>query len=147
MDEIALLIADLYEAAGAARRLGERLAAAEGQTQARWQALSVFSGPPLTVPQAARRLGVFRQGVQRVVGELERDGLLRSMPNPDHKTSSLVILTDAGRDVLARINRRAQRAHQQPLKEFPADRAAALRAQLRSLTAALGATRTASEDE
>jgi DNA-binding MarR family transcriptional regulator len=144
---MALLIADLYEAAGASRRLGERLAATEGQTQARWQLLSVFSGPPLTVPQAARRLGVFRQGVQRLVGELERDGLLRSVPNPDHKTSSLVVLTDAGRDLLARINLRAQRVHEQQLHDFPSDRAAALRAELRSLTAAIGATPLGFEDE
>jgi DNA-binding MarR family transcriptional regulator len=31
---------------------------------------------------------------------LERDGLLQSKPNPDHKTSSLVVLTDAGRNLL-----------------------------------------------
>ncbi|MGW8557309.1 hypothetical protein [Streptomyces tubercidicus] len=39
-EELALLVADVYEAAGALRRAGETLAAAEGQTQARWQLMS-----------------------------------------------------------------------------------------------------------
>lgn len=65
-DEIARLVADVFELAGLLRRSGEVVAAREGHTQARWQLLSVVSDRALTVPQAARRLGVTRQGVQRV---------------------------------------------------------------------------------
>lgn len=61
-DEMALLVADVFEAAGLLRRSGEAIAATEGQTQARWQLLSVVSEEPLTVAQAARRLGIARQG-------------------------------------------------------------------------------------
>nr|MDT0666938.1 helix-turn-helix domain-containing protein [Micromonospora sp. DSM 115978] len=100
-DELALLIADVYEAAGALRRSGERLAATEGQTQARWQVLSVLSGAPLTVPAAARRLGISRQAVQRTAGELVADGLAQFVANPDHRTAGLLQLTDDGRHVLS----------------------------------------------
>lgn len=106
-DEIASLVADVYELAGLFRRSGEAIAAREGQTQARWQFLSVIADDPLTVPQAARRLGVTRQAVQRVVNELLDDGLVEPEANPDHRTSSLMTLTGSGRQVLARINKLA----------------------------------------
>jgi hypothetical protein len=52
---------DIYEAAGVFRHVGEAIAGAEGQTEVRWQLLSVSSGRSQTVPQAARRLGLTRQ--------------------------------------------------------------------------------------
>ena len=54
MDAFALLVADVYDAAGVLRRLGEQTAATEGQTQARWQVLSVISDGDWTVPMARR---------------------------------------------------------------------------------------------
>lgn len=42
-DEIARLVADVFELAGLLRRSGEVVAAREGHTQARWQLLSVVS--------------------------------------------------------------------------------------------------------
>ena len=85
--ELPLLIADLFEAAGAMRRRGDQIAAVAGQTQARWQVLSVLSDGHWTVPQVARRLGVSRQAVQRIVDELRNDGLVGLKPNPDHERS------------------------------------------------------------
>ena len=109
--EMPLLIADLYEAAGAARARGERIAARAGQTQARWQVLSVLSQGDWSVAQAARRLGVARQGVQRLVNELERAGLVRYEPNPRHLRSPLVRLSDDGHAVLAQITGAARGWH------------------------------------
>jgi hypothetical protein len=63
-DRFALLVADVYDAAGVLRRLGERIAATEGQTQARWQVLSVMPEGTWTVPMAADRLVTRRQAVQ-----------------------------------------------------------------------------------
>lgn len=111
-DEMALLVADVYEAAGLLRRSGEAIAAAEGQTQARWQLLSVVSGAPLSVAQAARRLGVSRQAVQRVANELVRDELAAFRTNPDHRSSPLLALTPTGQDVLSRITSRATEVHE-----------------------------------
>ncbi|UUO00598.1 MarR family transcriptional regulator [Mycolicibacterium novocastrense] len=106
-DEIALLIADVYELAGLLRRSGEAIAAGQGQTQARWQLLSVVSELPRSVPQAARRLGVSRQGVQRVANDLVAAGLAEFRLNPDHRTSPLLGPTAEGRRVLRGITERA----------------------------------------
>ena len=106
-DDMALLVADVYELAGLLRRSGEAAAATQGQTQARWQLLSVICDEALTVPQAARRLGVTRQGVQRVANELVVAGLAEFQSNPDHRTSPLLALTNDGRDVLDAITERA----------------------------------------
>jgi DNA-binding MarR family transcriptional regulator len=105
--EVSLLSADLYEAAGAVRQVGEAVAGKVGQTQARWQVLSVLSSSGWTVPQAARRLGVTRQSVQRVVDLLIADGLVELRPNPDHARSPIAQLTPLGVDTLDRIREAA----------------------------------------
>jgi DNA-binding MarR family transcriptional regulator len=106
-DVLASFIADVLELAGLFRRVADHIARQEGQTQARWYALSVFSGDPLTVSQAARRLGTTRQAVQRSTDELLAQGLATIEPNPDHRTSPFIRLTPDGRTVLARISRAA----------------------------------------
>jgi len=75
-----------------------------GQTQARWQVLSVCSDGHWTVPDAARRLGVTRQAVQRVADLLVEDGLVYYEANPAHLRSPHVRLTAAGRAALAAID-------------------------------------------
>lgn len=136
-DDIALLVADIYEAAGALRKSGDAVAKTEGQTQARWQLLSVLSGDATSVPRAARRLGVSRQGVQRIANNLVDDGLARWTSNPDHRSSPLLTLTAAGERALAAITARASDAH----RAFTADLAAAdiqlARNVLQRLTAAV----------
>ncbi|WP_329201680.1 MULTISPECIES: MarR family winged helix-turn-helix transcriptional regulator [unclassified Streptomyces] len=133
-EELALLVADVYEAAGALRRAGEALAGTEGQTQARWQLMSVVSEEPLPVARAARRLGVARQGVQRIANELVRDGLAQFRDNPDHRTSPLLALTGAGQRVLNAITARAATAHQAVGEGLTECDLAAVRALLRRLT-------------
>ncbi|MEU3027666.1 MarR family winged helix-turn-helix transcriptional regulator [Streptomyces incarnatus] len=137
-DELALLVADVYEAAGALRRAGEALAAAEGQTQARWQLMSAVSDQPLPVARAARRLGVARQGVQRIANELVRDGLAEYRDNPDHLTSPLLALTAVGHRTLGAITGRAATAHQVMAEGIAASDLAAAREVLRRLTRRTG---------
>ena len=103
-DALPLVVADVFELAGALRRRGDELAGRLGQTQARWQVLSVVSEGDWTVPAAARRLGVSRQAVQRIADLLVEEQLASYQTNPAHRRSPLLQLTDAGRDVLARIN-------------------------------------------
>ncbi|MCS0604382.1 MarR family transcriptional regulator [Streptomyces sp. LP11] len=133
-EELALLVADVYEAAGALRRAGETVAGAEGQTQARWQLMSAVSEEPLPVPRAARRLGVTRQGVQRLANELVRDGLAEFRDNPDHRTSPLLALTDSGQRTLTAITARAATAHHVMGEGVTERDLAAVRALLRRLT-------------
>src|SRR6516162_3997987 len=104
---VASFIADVLELAGLFRRVADDIARQEGQTQARWYALSVFSEHPLTVSQAARRLGTTRQAVQRSADELLAQGLAIIEPNPDHRTSPFIRLTPEGHKVLTRISRAA----------------------------------------
>lgn len=132
-DEIALLVADVFEAAGVLRRSGEAIAATEGQTQARWQLLSAVSASPLTVAQAARRLGVSRQGVQRVANDLVGEDLAAFRPNPDHRGSPLLALTPDGHRVLDGITARADEAHRALAASLPEGGIADARALLRHL--------------
>jgi DNA-binding MarR family transcriptional regulator len=102
-DHLAFLVADLFEAAGAVRLVGEVLAGTAGQTQARWQVLSAVSEGDRTIATAARRLGITRQSVRRVADLLVDEGLARYDPNPRHKGSPLIRLTEQGSAALAAI--------------------------------------------
>lgn len=132
-DEMALLVADVFEAAGALRRLGEHTAQAEGLTQARWQVLSVVSGTAMTVPQAARRLGVSRQNVQRVANDLVTFGYAAYEANPDHRGSPLLTLTPRGQEVLAAVTARAAAIHRTLFAALPEPEITRTRAFLRRL--------------
>jgi DNA-binding MarR family transcriptional regulator len=85
---------------------GERLAAGEGLTAARWQVLGALAPRPLTVPQIARRMGLTRQSVHGTVERLRGDGLVELVPNADHRRSRLVRLTDRGREAYAALSAR-----------------------------------------
>jgi DNA-binding MarR family transcriptional regulator len=130
---LALLVADVYECAGALRRVGDELAARAGQTQARWQLLSVRSEGGWTAATAARRLGVSRQAVQQVADALQRDGLLRPEPNPRHRGSPLLRLTPAGRRALRSIAPGAAAWHDGVAAALRADDLEATRRTLRAL--------------
>ncbi len=112
LDDDSVLIADIYEAAGALRTSGEVIARQEGQTLARWHVMAAVSDSPLTVASAARRMGLTRQAVQRVANELVADELARFADNPDHRTSPLLELTRTGEELLTRIEGRARESHQ-----------------------------------
>jgi DNA-binding MarR family transcriptional regulator len=75
-----------------------------GQTQARWQVMWIAATGRFSVATVARRLGLARQSVQRVADAIVADGLATFQPNPDHRRSPLLILTDVGQTVLDTIN-------------------------------------------
>lgn len=134
-----LLIADVYELAGASRRTSEDLARAVGQTAARWHVLSVLSDGPRTVPSAARRLGLAPQSVQRVVADLLASGHLDAVDNPDHARSPLMRLTGLGRSVVDELFARSadNRADVLARAGVTADELAVARGVLRKLVGAL----------
>ncbi len=136
-DSYALLVADVYQAAGEMRRAGEAIAAQAGQTQARWQLMSVVSDGQWTVADAARRLGVARQGVQRIADELVADGLAVYVPNPRHQRSPFVQLTEIGQEALAKITAAARRSSQRMVRVVTADQMSEARDVLRRIIAAL----------
>jgi DNA-binding MarR family transcriptional regulator len=89
-------------------RAGETMAAAGGQTLARWLVLETVADAAATVAQIARGLGYTRQSVQRVADLLEQDGLTQYVVNPAHQRSQLVRITPLGRKRMSSIQR-AQR--------------------------------------
>jgi len=94
-------ILDLFRANGLLLTAGDRLVASLGLTSARWQILGaiVDAESPEPVAWLARNLGANRQNVQRIVNDLERDGLVAFETNPHHRRAQLVVLTDKGRQV------------------------------------------------
>jgi DNA-binding MarR family transcriptional regulator len=144
---VPLVIADLYELAGAFRRHGERMAGGLGQTQGRWQVMSAASTEAKTVPQLARRLGVTRQNVQRIADLLVADGLARFADNPDHRTSPHLVLTGPGRRALDELTRAARTFHEALAARLGAAPLASLRRELGRIRTALAAISTQEEDD
>jgi DNA-binding MarR family transcriptional regulator len=77
---------------------GDRLVADLGLTSARWQVLGAiaFSPTPEPVARLARNMGLNRQGVQRIVGELVAEGFVELKDNPHHRSAKLVVMTPKG---------------------------------------------------
>ena len=84
---------------------GDKLTKEQGLSSARWKILGAISlsPTPLTVPQIARNMGQTRQAVQRLVNEMENDGLLSFTNNPHHKRAKLLVLTQKGRNTYERL--------------------------------------------
>jgi DNA-binding MarR family transcriptional regulator len=92
--------------AGHLQAEGDTLARPAGQTSARWQVLAAADHAPMSVADAARALGLARQGVQRVADLLEGEGLIAYRDNPAHQRAKLMALTEAGRVALNDIQGR-----------------------------------------
>lgn len=59
---------------------------------------------PASVPEIGRVLLLPRQMIQRVVDQAADLGLVTAEPNPAHRRSSLIVLTDPGRAAFRRIH-------------------------------------------
>ena len=57
----------------------------------------------LSVPDIAARLEINRQYVQVMVNETLSSGLIERCPNPRHKRSVLLTLTDRGRELIEEV--------------------------------------------
>jgi DNA-binding MarR family transcriptional regulator len=102
------VVLQAFRANGRLLAAGDLLAADEGLTSARWQALGALAlaERPLTVPQIARRMGLTRQAVQASVNRLLGEGLVEGDANPDHRRSRLIRLTELGAGKYERLRRR-----------------------------------------
>ena len=138
LDEaLASFIADVLELGGLFRQAADAIARQAGLTQTLWYALSVFSAKPLTVSQAARRLGTTRQAVQRSANELLNLGLAATDANPDHRASPFIVLTPTGQDALTRVSRLAMASRTQWFSDRDAPHLNAAHAEVRRLRDAL----------
>ncbi len=80
---------------------GDAMTEKLGLTHARWKVIGAIalSNSGLTVPGVARVLGQSRQAVQRITDVMVEDGLLVYEPNPKHKRSMLVTLSEDGKHI------------------------------------------------
>ena len=99
-DAVTDLVLDLFRLNNRVLTSGDRLVAQLGLTSARWQILGaiVEAERPEPVAWLARDMGGSRQNVQRIVNDLEKEGLVEFQPNPHHRRAQLVVLTDKGRE-------------------------------------------------
>jgi DNA-binding MarR family transcriptional regulator len=67
---------------------------------------SINRSGPLTPSELAAIEHVKRPSITRTLASLEREGLIERTPDPADGRSSLVAITDAGRERLARLRRR-----------------------------------------
>ncbi|QOZ31501.1 MarR family winged helix-turn-helix transcriptional regulator [Bradyrhizobium sp. CCBAU 53421] len=98
-EALSSLILDLFRLNSLLFTAGDRMVAGLGLTSARWQILGaiVTTERPQPVAWLARDLGAARQNVQRIVNDLQRDGLVTFETNPHHRRAQLVVLTEKGR--------------------------------------------------
>ncbi len=91
------LLLEVFRFNGELLTEGDRITADIGITSARWQVMGTIDDRSLPVPHIAREMGLTRQGVQRTVNILEKEGLIELQVNPHHKTAKLVCLSPEGR--------------------------------------------------
>ncbi len=92
------LILEVFRLNGELLAAGDDLVGDIGLTSARWQVLGAIDLSPVPLPVAhiARNMGLTRQSVQRLVDEMEEDGLVEHADNPHHRRAKLVLLTGKG---------------------------------------------------
>ncbi len=91
-----------------------------------------------TVPAIARARALSRQNIQVLVNRLESQGFVALAPNPAHKRSPLVQLTDSGRNLITTVEERQAHTLQKLLPHVSSARlvsALRLLQRLRSLLA------------
>jgi DNA-binding MarR family transcriptional regulator len=84
--------------------VAQELAVAGGLTAAWWQVLGGVLDQPRSVAEIGRRMGMTRQGVQRVADLLVERGLADYRPNPAHRRAKLLACTEAGYWAIRRIS-------------------------------------------
>ena len=80
------------------------LAVEGGLTAAWWQVLGGVLDEPRSVADIGRRMGMTRQGVQRIADLLVERGLAEYRPNPAHRRAKLLACTEAGYWAIRRIS-------------------------------------------
>lgn len=97
-DAVTQLILEVFRLNGQLLAAGDALVGDIGLSSARWQVLGAIALSPVPLPVAhlARNMGLARQSVQRLVGEMKEDGLVRYAANLHHRRAKLVLLTDKG---------------------------------------------------
>jgi DNA-binding MarR family transcriptional regulator len=98
------VILETFRLNGRLMDVAQELAAEGGLTAAWWQVLGGVLDEPRSVAEVGRRMGMTRQGVQRVADLLVERGLAEYRPNPAHRRAKLLACTEAGYWAVRRIS-------------------------------------------
>jgi DNA-binding MarR family transcriptional regulator len=102
-DALTEVILTTFRLNGRLMEVAQERAAEGGLTAAWWQVLGGVLDEPRTVADIGRRMGMTRQGVQRVADLLVERGLAEYRPNPAHRRAKLLACTEAGYWAIRRI--------------------------------------------
>jgi DNA-binding MarR family transcriptional regulator len=122
------------------------LAVHGGMTAAWWQVLGGVVDQPRSVAAIGRRMGLTRQGVQRIADLLVERGLAEYRPNPDHRRAKLLACTEAGYWSIRRVSLVAHPWGNRIGGEVGADELRAALATMRQLIAIIEASHPAAEE-
>jgi DNA-binding MarR family transcriptional regulator len=102
------IVLELFKLGGFLTNEGDQMGSEYGVTSARWKILGALflAGEPQTASQIARRMGLTRQAVQRLVDAMHKDGLLLFQKNPEHKRAKLIDLSDLGKDIFIKLDKK-----------------------------------------
>jgi DNA-binding MarR family transcriptional regulator len=136
------IVLEVFRLNGSLITAGNALADGTGLTSARWQVLGALAiaGEPRTVARIARAMGLTRQAVQRLVDELEAEGIVRRLEHPESRRARPVELTIRGASLYDEMTRRQRPWADRTAAGIPA-------ARLRSTLDVLRAVRTRLEKE
>lgn len=100
------LVLETFRLNGALVDAGNELTRPLGLTGARWQVMGAIDleRRSLTVSQIARKMGLTRQSVQRIVNELVKDSFLELIDNPRDRRAKLVGLTGKGEITMTEVD-------------------------------------------
>jgi DNA-binding MarR family transcriptional regulator len=110
-DELATRLANVYNLVGPlyrrVLRKVELAAPIEGLSVGVRAVLDLLrTRGPMTVPQLGRTQALSRQFVQRMVNDAAAQDLVEIAPNPDHRRSSLIRLTEVGDAAIMSVHAR-----------------------------------------
>ncbi|MBB1125872.1 MarR family winged helix-turn-helix transcriptional regulator [Thiospirillum jenense] len=110
-NQFSALILTIFKTNGMILAWGDQFVAPFGLTSARWQMLGALalSKEPLAAPRIADSMGVTRQGAQKQLNLLLKEGLIERLPNPLNLRSPVYQLTSLGHEHYQSIDKQWQK--------------------------------------
>ena len=102
-EAVTQMILETFRLNGRLLTAGDQLVRDLGLSSARWQVLGALADGALPAAQIARKMGLTRQSVQRLVDILAKEQIVEFADNPYHQRAKLVRLTDRGRKLYQEI--------------------------------------------
>ena len=100
------MILETFQLNGRLLAVGDQLVQDLGLSSARWQVMGALAAGRLPAAQIARKMGLARQSVQRIVDILAEEQVVEFAENPYHQRAKLVGLTTQGNKLYHEVMQR-----------------------------------------